>query len=139
MKLETSIMIDAPVTQVWEVFVDFKKYPEWNPFVLAIDGEVAKNEQIAITLPTMNFKPTVLKFDEASELRWLGKLWMKGIFDGEHYFQFKAIDENRTQFIHDELFKGILVPLMLKQLNGSIKKGFEEMNQTLKTRAEKNR
>lgn len=139
MKLETSIMIDAPVTQVWEVFDDFKKYPEWNPFVLAIDGEVAKNEQIAITLATMNFKPTVLKFDEASELRWLGKLWMKGIFDGEHYFQFKAIDENRTQFIHGELFKGILVPLMRKQLNGSIKKGFEEMNQALKTRAEKNR
>ncbi|MDC3352182.1 SRPBCC family protein [Crocinitomicaceae bacterium] len=51
MKLETTIIINAPIQTVWTIFSDFKKYPEWNPFVHSLNGAVEVGEQIEITLP----------------------------------------------------------------------------------------
>ena len=33
---------DAPPDVVWEVLLEFDSYPEWNPFVRAIEGTPAK-------------------------------------------------------------------------------------------------
>ncbi|KAF5369153.1 hypothetical protein D9757_011076 [Collybiopsis confluens] len=30
--VSTSILIDAPITKVWSTLLDFKSYPQWNPF-----------------------------------------------------------------------------------------------------------
>jgi len=136
MKLETTIIINAPIQTVWTIFSDFKKYPEWNPFVHSLNGAVEVGEQIEITLPQMNFKPRVLKYNHQDELRWRGKLGVKGIFDGEHYFQMEAMGDDQTKFIHGEHFSGLLMPFMIRQLNGSIKDGFIEMNEAFKKRSE---
>ncbi len=42
-------------------------------------------------------------------MRWLGKLFVGGIFDGEHYFLLEPIDENRTRILDGENFSGLLV------------------------------
>ncbi len=38
-KIETEIIIDAPVTTVWQVLTDFERHPTWNPFIKAIAGQ----------------------------------------------------------------------------------------------------
>ena len=84
----------------------------------------------------MTFKPVVLTFKENTELKWLGHLWFKGLFDGEH--KFKLIDNGNgtTKFEQSENFSGILVKLFTKSLDKDTKKGFEQMNKELKLRAE---
>jgi hypothetical protein len=136
MKIETKIIIDRPIERVWEVFTAFGQYPEWNPFVKELTGEIRKGNQIAIRLPGMRFKPLVLKYNVNEELRWKGRLFLPKVFDGEHYFQLRAIDHDRTSFIHGEIFKGILVPLMRKKINTEVKDGFIAMNEALKARVE---
>ena len=42
----------------------------------------------------MTFKPNILVFEENKELRWLGKLFFKGLFDGEH--KFEIIDNKKS-------------------------------------------
>ena len=84
----------------------------------------------------MTFKPVVLVFEENKELRWRGKLWFAGIFDGEHRFVLKANEDGLTEFIHAEKFSGILVPFMRKMLNGRTKNGFVKMNEALKKKVE---
>lgn len=37
--VSTSIEIAAPPAAVWEVFSDFDRYPEWNPFMIKMTGE----------------------------------------------------------------------------------------------------
>ena len=85
----------------------------------------------------MTFKPTVLRAEPNRELRWIGHLLMPGLFDGEHYFLIEGHDGNETRFVQGERFTGVLVPLMgLLGLFPKTIRGFEEMNEALKSRVE---
>jgi hypothetical protein len=68
----------------------------------------------------------------------LGKLGIKGVLDGEHYFQLKVIDSQKTELIHGENFSGILSGLLLKMIGEKTKNGFEAMNEALKIEVENN-
>jgi hypothetical protein len=84
----------------------------------------------------MGFKPTVLRAEPNRELRWLGRLWLPRLFDGEHVFVIEPLDETRVRFVQREEFNGLLVPLFARSLDTDTRRGFEEMNQALKARAE---
>lgn len=137
MKIQKNILINATPDKIWSVLTDFGNFKSWNPFIKKAEGLFKVGEQIKIEVQGTKFKPTVLKFDHNKELRWLGKLGVSGLFDGEHYFLLEEQSDGRTKFIHGENFKGILVPLFKKKLLTEVSKGFEEMNQALKTEAEK--
>ena len=135
-QIKTSITINASKEKIWKILTDFENYPEWNSFIKSVTGEVKVGNQIQIKLQGMTFKPVVLTFKENTELKWLGHLWFKGLFDGEH--KFKLIDNGNgtTKFEQSENFSGILVKLFTKSLDKDTKKGFEQMNKELKLRAE---
>ena len=84
----------------------------------------------------MMFRPRVLLVDENRELRWLGRLLMPGLFDGEHVFRLVPTVTG-TRFIHSERFRGILVPMLRRKLLGETLMGFKESNLELKRRAER--
>ena len=83
----------------------------------------------------MQFKPTVLAANRERELRWLGRLLVPGIFDGEHYFLLEPIGSDRTRLTQGEKFSGILVGLFGGTLSAT-EDGFKAMNVALKRRAE---
>ena len=64
----------------------------------------------------MAFKPKLLKYDQQKEIRWLGKLFFKGLFDGEHSFPIIDHNNGSCTFIHEGKFNGILVGLFTKNL-----------------------
>lgn len=139
--IETDIEINASADTVWNILTDFEDHPTWNPFVREISGIPREGEKLRVFIQPvggkgMAFKPTVLKADENRELRWLGKLLIPGIFDGEHYFRIEPVGENRVKFVHGEHFNGILVGLFAKNLDTGTAAGFRAMNEALKTRAE---
>ena len=82
------------------------------------------------------FRPTVLKTELNHELRWLGRLRIPGLFDGEHIFTIERLDADRVRFTQREIFTGLLVPLRGQRLDTDTRRGFKEMNQALKKRAE---
>ena len=136
-QIRTSISINASKEKIWQILTDFEKYPEWNPFIKSVTGEVKVGNQIQIKLQGMTFKPFVLTFIENSELKWIGHLWFKGLFDGEHTFKLIDNENGTINFEQSENFTGILVKLFTKSLNKDTKNGFERMNKELKLRAEK--
>lgn len=141
-ELRTQIEINASSDRVWEILTDFPAMGEWNPFIPSLEGKAEVGEQLTVRLTPpgnggMTFKPTVLRADAGKELRWLGRLLIRGLFDGEHYFLIEPLDGGKVRFVHGELMSGILVPLI--SLFGILKNtqaGFEEMNRALKERAE---
>ena len=140
-QLTTEIEINASVEKVWEILIDFKKYPQWNPFIKSIDGKIIEGATFEVALEQadskpMVFKPKCLKFEKNKEFRWLGHLFIPGIFDGEHIFSLLDLDNGKTKFIQKENFKGLLVPFLWKQLNTKTRAGFELMNEKLKELAE---
>jgi hypothetical protein len=80
-------------------------------------------------------KPTVRRVEERREFRWLGRLLVPGVFDGEHSFTIELLDEGRSLFVQSERFSGFLVRLARGVL-GKTARGFEEMNSALKARVE---
>lgn len=139
--IETSIEIDAPAALVWSVLLDFDAYFEWNPFVLGIQGLAVPGERLHVSIRppgsrSMTFKPRVLKVAGGRELRWLGRFFLPGLVDGEHYFRLEPIGASRVRFVHGEAFSGLLVGLAKDSLLESTREGFDEMNHALRRRSE---
>lgn len=136
-QIHTEITIQADVKTVWSIFSDFENYPNWNPFIKSIKGNIKVGEQFEAEIGTFKFKPTTKVFNHEKELTWLGRMILPGIFDGRHSFQFKANENGTTTLIHKEDFTGILVPFVKKKLDTEIKQEFKNMNEKLKELAEK--
>jgi hypothetical protein len=135
--IETEIIIPASKQQIWSVLMDHSSYPNWNPFIIHISGksEVKQSLQVKINPKpnnTMGFTPIVLVNNLNQEFRWKGKLWLNGIFDGEHYFILESLNEKQTKLIHGEQFSGILTAPLFSLIGNNTKKGFETMNIALK-------
>lgn len=140
-EIKSEIIINANISKVWNVLMDFEKYPDWNPFIKSISGTKKVDHKLNVLIKPpdgkgMIFKPKILRLLPNKEFRWKGKLGVNGIFDGEHYFGLEPQSETQTKFIHGEKFSGILIPLMSKALEKT-KEGFQLMNKSLKKECEK--
>lgn len=140
-QLETRITIESTPEKIWEVLTAFDDYSDWNPFVTSIAGNPSIGESLSVNIEMekgkpQTFKPTVLANESSKEFRWKGKLFVQGLFDGEHYFQLNQIDGNTTEFIHGEKFSGVLVAPIMSLIANKTAAGFKAMNQALKTRVE---
>jgi hypothetical protein len=139
-ELSTSVEIDAPTETVWAVLTDFDAYPEWNPF-LEIAGRASEGARLTVEIRppgrrATTFRPTVKRVDEGREFRWLGHLFVAGLYDGEHRFELEALDDGRTRFTQAETFGGLLVGPIARLLGDATRRGFEQMNEALRVRAE---
>jgi hypothetical protein len=139
-QLRREVEIDAPVRRVWDVLVDFDAYPDWNPFIRTIEGACEPGAQLTVRIEPpgargMTFKPTLLRVEPARELAWLGRVLVRGVFDGEHTFTIEQLEGGRSRLVQSERFTGLLVPVFAKTLQAT-EAGFDAMNAALKTRSE---
>ena len=136
--ISTEIMLNAPINKVWIELTDFSKYPEWNPFIRKVKGEIKKGNVIEVTFQIQGNEPFVftpeIKLNEENDIfQWEGKLFLPGIFTGRHTFQLIKIETNKTKLIQKEDFNGILVPFFSFE---STIEGFNLMNKEFKKRIE---
>lgn len=141
-EVSTEIVIEALADRVWQILTDFAKFPEWNPFIKKMIGEPRIGARLEVRLEppqgrAMTFRPKMVHLETNREMCWLGKLWIPGLFNGEHCFTIEALDEKGVRFVQHEKFTGLLVPLMARSLDRDTKSGFEAMNRALKERAER--
>ena len=139
--VETSVEIQASAERVWQVLTDFPSHPQWNPFIRRISGPVKEGARLEVTLGppggrAMTFRPVLLKVQANRELRWLGRLLVPRLFDGEHSFVIEPVDQSRVRFIQSEKFSGILVSLFARSMEADTQCGFAEMSQAIKAQAE---
>jgi hypothetical protein len=139
-ELSTEIEFDGTPQEVWEVLADLPAHAEWNPFMRSIDGELRHGARLEVRLEPegergITMRPTVPTAEPGRELRWLGHLLVRGIFDGEHRFLIEEAGPGRVRFTQSERFGGILVPLLWKKLrDGGTAKGFRSMHKALARR-----
>jgi len=139
-ELRREVEIDASPERVWAVVTDFAAYPEWNPFIRSISGELHEGAKLKVRIEppgarALTFKPTVRAVEASRELRWLGRLLLPGVFDGEHSLRIEPLEGGRGRFVMSEQFSGLLVGLFKGTL-AKTEVGFEQMNAALKARVE---
>ena len=139
--IETHIDIHAPADRIWMGLTDFSSYPKWNPFLRRIDGPCEEGASIKIRcyppgwFPLV-FHPLITRLDAPHELRWVGRFVSQRIAGGEHVFSLDPTDKSSTRLYQYEIFSGLAVPLMAMLMRKKVTRGFEMMNEALKTWAE---
>ncbi|MFK7971677.1 MAG: SRPBCC family protein [Bacteroidia bacterium] len=142
-KITTAITLNASPEQVWEVLMNFEAYPSWNPFITSIQGEAKLGNQLVNTINIEGqkqqvFKPEIIALKPGKHFAWRGKLFVKGLFDGEHHFHLQPNSDGNTEFIHEEMFSGMLAGPLMSMIGEKTRNGFEAMNHALAEQVKKN-
>jgi hypothetical protein len=138
-EIHSEATIEASADEVWAVLSDFDSYGEWNPGMQSVQGEAVAGTRLTIRFAlnggrTMTMRPTVLVAEPGRELRWLGRLVMPGLLDGEHWFTIEERELGRVTFRQDERFRGLLVPFLRKMIEVDTLATFHEVNEAVARR-----
>ncbi|MEO3814220.1 SRPBCC domain-containing protein [Sphaerisporangium sp. B11E5] len=140
--IDSSIEIAAAPEEVWAVLTDFSRYEEWNPFVIRAEGEATVGTTLTLDIrppggTASTHHPTVRIAEPGRHLRWLGTAGKPWLLSARHDFVLEPAGTG-TRLRHSETFTGLLV-LPLKRTLDQSEKGFAQLNQALKERAEGHR
>ena len=106
--------IAASPEQVWRVLTDFAAYPEWNPYVLQLTGDLALGATLSLTITQRNWdgpltlSPELVRLDPPRSFGWHGSVGIPGIHETDHYFVLEPLADGRTRLIQTEEFRGWL-------------------------------
>lgn len=139
--IETQIKANSTPEKIWKILINFEEYELWNPFMIKVVGEAKLGSKIMVKIQTVRGKqrtyyPTITRLEINKELRWKGKSFLPGIFDGERIFIIEKSTDNKVSFIHKEIFTGLGVKLVGDKLDEDLRESFGKMNIALKTKAE---
>ena len=138
-EIRTETEIAATAQEVWDVLADFPRHPGWNPGMESIEGTPVAGERLTVTfaMPTgrrIVMKPRVLVAEPGRELRWLGRMFVPMLFDGEHRFEIHERAPGRVTFVQGERFRGVLVPFLRKLIDVDTVENFHRTNAALAAR-----
>lgn len=139
--IRSAIEIRAPLETVWRVLSDFPSYREWNPHLREVRGRPRQGGRLMVLSQppgarALALRPRLLIWRPPYEFRWRANFISRHLFSGEHGFRLEAHAEDRVRFVHDETFRGLLVPLYSLVRMAATRRGFAQMNEALRDRAE---
>lgn len=70
----TEIVIQRSPEVVWAALIDFDSYPDWNPLVGWLKGDLAKGSKISMFIKPLDrsFKATLTSVAANQNLTWVG-------------------------------------------------------------------
>ncbi|WP_332664136.1 SRPBCC domain-containing protein [Aeromicrobium sp.] len=137
-----TVEIEAPAAFVWDVLVDYPRYPEWNPYTVAAETSLGIGERIDLTLPnpdgsdgTFVNREFIRVVDPPHHLRYDTGEEMEGIFAIRDQY-IAELGPDRCAYYTTDTLSGEHSGLVM-ELNGDwIKAGFDSVAHALKARAE---
>ena len=143
-QLDNEVEINASAERVWHLLTDFAQFPQWNPFIQRVSGEPIAGSRLDVTIQpsgteATTIRPIVMKAEPNRELRWRGQWLTSGLLDDEHIFTIEPLEPGRVRFTQREIFTGIFSSFAAHRRNTDTRRGFREMGQALKLRAEQPR
>lgn len=140
-QISTEIEIQASAERVWEILADLPGYARWNPLIREASGELREQGRLELFIATPGLATRrvgvqLLRVDPGRELRWLGRLFMPRLLDGDHSFLIAPVAPGRVRVVQKESFSGLCVPFVAPWLIPKMTEGFRAMNEALKQQAE---
>lgn len=140
MQLRAEVEIDAPCDEVWHVLTDFGRYPQWNPFIATVSGQLRPGAKLKVTLLLPGGRerlqrPTLVVFEPPAEIRWHARVMFGLLLAWEHFFKLTPSEGGRTRLAQGQDYRGMLVKYMGAEFT-AMARGFAGMNQALRRRIE---
>lgn len=136
------IEITAPARFVWEVLVDYPRYPEWNPYTVAVATTLAIGDRIDLTLPNPDGSPgtfvnreyirvvdppRLLRYDTGEEL--------PGIFAVRDQW-IEGLGPDRCAYRTTDTISGEHAAWVMASSGEWVRAGFNAVAEALRTRSE---
>jgi hypothetical protein len=140
-EIEETIQIVASPSEVWWHLTNFQAYPEWNPFITRVEGDLREGGRLNVTvdphlMPSFAYRPKIIVAEAERELCWRGRPGVPNLFDGEHAFVIETTGIDRVCFRQRETFSGVFAPGTVSLIEGRLRESFRRMNAALRQRAE---
>jgi hypothetical protein len=134
----TRFEVPQPPDAVWAALCDFAQWAAWNPIIPGIRGAPGPGARLTLSLvspvlPLRRPLPVLVRvvaFEPGRALRWKGGL--PGIFTAEHGWQLESAGAG-TAVIHEECFRGLLVPLLARRMDRTLPASYDAMNAGLQS------
>ena len=135
--IETSVLIAAPIAEIWRVLTAFNSYGDWNSQLLRIDGIAVVGSRLVLN--PVGEPPKSVTVEELApyRMRWVGGADDLADFKGDHFFELEPVAANATLFLHREFFTGRLVLPILAAYRDAIHLNFEAFNSCLQAVVER--
>ena len=93
--VRTEIVIEATPAEIWAVLTDTAGYAEWNPVLVAVEGEHREGATLEYTMVMPGSEPTqasatVVRMEEERELNQFGG--SRGILTFDHHWTLEPVD-----------------------------------------------
>jgi len=134
---EAETTITATSETIWAILTDAAAYPEWDPGMLRLEGQIAPGEKITAYTkisPDRAFPVTVSEFVPNQLMVWSGGMPL-GLFKGVRTFTLTDKGDGATHFALREEFSGPMLPLFGRSIP-DLTPVFEEFVAGLKQYAE---
>jgi hypothetical protein len=131
-------IIAAPRHAVWDVLIDFERYPEWNPFTVAVTtrGRIGDPVLLDVRLGgrRLKMKEKLRVLEPERRVGW-GLYLLKGLLlDCTRVQELEDAPGGGTRYVCYESFRGYSVPLFFGWTRQAMQDGFEANAQALQRR-----
>lgn len=136
-RFRTTTSIRATPETIWALLTDAPGYPSWNPTVDRIDGQIALGQRVKVYAklsPGRAFPVKVIELVPGQRMIWRGGMPF-GLFKGERTFQLTPRPDGSVEFSMEEVFSGLLSPLIERSIP-DMQPAFDEFASGLKKQAE---
>lgn len=138
--IEHRIGIQAPPEAIWALLFDLDGWSRWNPLYPEAAGTIRLGSVLDLTLQVpgrapQQIHPTVLEWVPNEQLHWKLVL-MNGLVKTTRYIEIEQLGSASCIVSNGEIFGGFLGKSVVRQMGGSVRRGFLAMNEALKEHAE---
>jgi hypothetical protein len=131
-------LIPAPRRLVWDVLVDFQRYPDWNPFTVGVHttGRVGDPVRLDVVLGgrRMTMRERMRVNEPLQRIGWGLHLLGGVLLDCTRVQELQDAGDGSTRYVCHESFRGLSVPLFFRHYRAPMQAGFEACAEALEQR-----
>jgi len=140
MVIRTAIDIDAPVSTVWDILIDFNSYEAWNPLTVKIEGEAVVDEVVKLHVDLggqrLVRKHVISRVEVQQALCWTIRTKQPWLMRGERSQTLEDLGDGSCRYSNEERVDGLASYVVALTYQGKIRRGIEAVGRALKERAE---
>jgi uncharacterized protein YndB with AHSA1/START domain len=137
-----TVEIEAPAAFVWDVLVDYERYPDWNPYTIAATTTLEIGTPIELTLPNPDGSGT--PFITTEYIRAVDPPHHLCYDSGKEYAGVVGVRDqwitelgpDRCSYRTTDALSGEYVELAIEMTGDWMRAGFDSVAHALKARAE---
>lgn len=138
-----TVEIAAPQTFVWDVLLDYPRYPEWNPYTLRVESTCQLGDPVDLYLPdllnpgqTMHTREWVCLVDPPRHFAYEMPATPELDVHARRDQYVEATGTTSCRYWTTDVFTGTLADLVMEHSGQWVKDGFDSVAHVLKARAE---